>query len=77
MSDYEVPRASTTEEFGDGMSRAGESPVRVYPKRVHSKGGRDASASHSIIRLVVLRFMVGKLSHQALKTENRHKPGSF
>lgn len=38
---------------------------------------RTPSASHITIRSLVLRFTVGELSHQALKTGNRHKPASF
>jgi hypothetical protein len=47
-----------------GYTRSGytQREAEVYP------------ASHSIISLVVLRLVMGKLSHQALKSE---KPGSF
>lgn len=57
------------------MSQCWGVPVRLHPEWVHSESlSGYTSASHSIIRLVVLRLMMGKLSHQALKTE---KPGSF
>lgn len=56
---------------------AGESLSGHTPSGYTQREAGYTSASHSIIRLAVLRFVMGKLSHQALKTENRHKPGSF
>lgn len=65
VSDYEVLGPGTTEEFWDGMSQCWGVSGRVDPKWVYSEGVGHTSASHSVIRLVVLRFVVGKLSHLA------------